>query len=79
MPADVAIDPVLRQGAATAAMPFADLQAQYRALKPSIDARIQRVLDHGRYIMGPEVDELEAVLARFSGVRHCVTVASGTT
>jgi UDP-2-acetamido-2-deoxy-ribo-hexuluronate aminotransferase len=60
------------------AMPFADLQTQYRALKPQIDARIQRVLDHGQYIMGPEVAELEAALATFTGARHCITVASGT-
>jgi UDP-2-acetamido-2-deoxy-ribo-hexuluronate aminotransferase len=60
------------------AMPFADLQAQYRALKTQIDVRIQRVLDHGQYIMGPEVGELEAALAAFTGTKHCVTVASGT-
>jgi UDP-2-acetamido-2-deoxy-ribo-hexuluronate aminotransferase len=78
MPADVAIDPAARQSAETAAMPFADLQAQYRALKPSIDARIQRVLDHGQYIMGPEVAELEAALAARTGAQHCITVASGT-
>ncbi|HET7527036.1 MAG TPA: DegT/DnrJ/EryC1/StrS family aminotransferase, partial [Burkholderiaceae bacterium] len=59
-------------------MPFADLQSQYKVLKTQIDARIQRVLDHGRFIMGPEVDELEAVLSAFTGVRHCITVASGT-
>ena len=40
-------------------IPFIDLKAQYHAIKPSIDARIQKVLDHGRYIMGPEVRELE--------------------
>jgi UDP-2-acetamido-2-deoxy-ribo-hexuluronate aminotransferase len=61
-----------------AAMPFADLQTQYRALKAQIDARIQRVLDHGQYIMGPEVSELEQGLADRVGARHCVTVASGT-
>jgi UDP-2-acetamido-2-deoxy-ribo-hexuluronate aminotransferase len=60
------------------AMPFADLQAQYRALKSQIDARIQRVLDHGQYIMGPEVRELEQRLAAFVGTRHCISVASGT-
>ena len=60
------------------ALPFCDLKAQYAALKPQIDARIQRVLDHGQYIMGPEVGELEAGLAAFTGARHCVTVASGT-
>lgn len=64
--------------AAVAAMPFADLQAQYRALKSRIDARIQRVLDHGQYIMGPEVAELEAALAARIGVPHCISVASGT-
>ena len=59
-------------------LPFIDLKAQYAALKPSIDARIQRVLDHGQYIMGPEVKELETALAAYAGTRHCITVASGT-
>ena len=59
-------------------MDFVDLKSQYRALKPSIDARIQRVLDHGQYIMGPEVQELEQALAAYTGARHCITVASGT-
>ena len=59
-------------------MQFTDLKAQYAALKPQIDARIQRVLDHGQYIMGPEVAELEAALVQFTGARHCITVASGT-
>lgn len=59
-------------------MQFTDLKTQYAALKPDIDARIQRVLDHGQYIMGPEVKELEAALAAFTGVKHCITVASGT-
>lgn len=59
-------------------MPFIDLKAQYRALKPSIQRRIDRVLEHGQYIMGPEVKELEERLAAFVGTEHCVTVASGT-
>ncbi|MCK6422966.1 MAG: DegT/DnrJ/EryC1/StrS family aminotransferase [Aquabacterium sp.] len=59
-------------------MQFTDLKAQYGALKQSIDARIQRVLDHGQYIMGPEVAEMEQALAAYSGARHCVAVASGT-
>jgi UDP-2-acetamido-2-deoxy-ribo-hexuluronate aminotransferase len=59
-------------------MQFTDLKSQYTALKTSIDTRIQRVLDHGQYILGPEVAELEAKLAAFTGSRHCVTVASGT-
>jgi UDP-2-acetamido-2-deoxy-ribo-hexuluronate aminotransferase len=59
-------------------MQFTDLKSQYAALKTSIDARIQRVLDHGQYIMGPEVKDLEAALATFTGAKHCITVASGT-
>ena len=59
-------------------MQFVDLKAQYAALKTSIDSRIQRVLDHGQYILGPEVAELEAQLAAFTGTQHCITVASGT-
>lgn len=59
-------------------LPFIDLKAQYAALKTTIDARIQRVLDHGQYIMGPEVQELETALAAYARTRHCITVASGT-
>ncbi len=59
-------------------MQFIDLKSQYAALKSDIDARIQRVLDHGQYIMGPEVAELEGQLAAFTGAKHCITVASGT-
>src|SRR5688572_18263986 len=57
---------------------FVDLKQQYRALKSSIDARIQVVLDHGQFIMGPEVKELEERLAAHAATKHCVTVASGT-
>jgi len=59
-------------------MDFIDLKSQYRALKREIDERIQRVLDHGQYILGPEIGELEQKLAAHVGARHCVTVASGT-
>ena len=59
-------------------MQFIDLKAQYAALKTDIDAALHRVLDHGQYIMGPEVAQLEAALAARTGVAHCVTVASGT-
>jgi UDP-2-acetamido-2-deoxy-ribo-hexuluronate aminotransferase len=58
-------------------MEFADLKSQYRALKTEMDTRIQRVLDHGQYIMGPEVRELEEALAAY-GARHRITCASGT-
>jgi UDP-2-acetamido-2-deoxy-ribo-hexuluronate aminotransferase len=59
-------------------LPFSDLKAQYAALRDDIHARIARVLEHGQYIMGPEVQELEARLAEIVGVRHCIGVASGT-
>ena len=59
-------------------IPFIDLKTQYQALKPQIQARIEAVLDHGQYIMGPEVEELEVKLAAFTGTKHCITVASGT-
>lgn len=57
---------------------FIDLKSQYQALKTSIDRRIQAVLDHGQYIMGPEVAELESRLAEYTGAKHCITCASGT-
>jgi UDP-2-acetamido-2-deoxy-ribo-hexuluronate aminotransferase len=56
-----------------------NLKAQYARLKDPINERIQKVLDHGQYIMGPEVAELEARLAKFIGVKHCVGVCDGTT
>lgn len=62
----------------TTKIEFIDLKAQYAALKDSIDTRIQRVLDHGQYIMGPEVRELEEKLEKHTGAKHCITVASGT-
>ncbi len=57
---------------------FIDLKSQYAALKERIGERMQRVLDHGQYIMGPEVRELEVALEARTGARHCISVASGT-
>jgi UDP-2-acetamido-2-deoxy-ribo-hexuluronate aminotransferase len=57
---------------------FIDLKTQYRALRDPINARIQKVLDHAQFIMGPEVAELEGKLAAFAGSKHCITAASGT-
>ena len=57
---------------------FIDLKAQYAALRDEIARRMQAVLDHGQYIMGPEVQELEAALAAHTGARHYITVSSGT-
>ncbi len=60
------------------AIPFIDLRSQYAALKDRVQQRIDTVLDHGQYIMGPEVAELERALETFTGAPHCITVASGT-
>ena len=59
-------------------MQFIDLKAQQARIERQLQARIQAVLAHGRYIMGPEVAELEGRLADYVGVRHCIGVASGT-
>jgi len=59
-------------------MHFIDLKTQYATLKSSINQRIQTVLDHSQYIMGPEVQELEVALASYTGAKHCITVSSGT-
>ena len=59
-------------------MEFINLKAQYQRLKMDIDAGIQRVLDHGQYILGPEVAELEEKLAVYTGAKYCITVANGT-
>lgn len=69
---------VLKEAVSLPKLDFIDLKTQYQALKPSVDARIQKVLDHGQYIMGPEVVELEQRLAAYVGARHCITCASGT-
>ena len=58
---------------------FIDLKQQYRRLKPAIDERIHAVLNHGQYIMGPEVAELEKRLAEYVGVRHAIGISDGTT
>jgi UDP-2-acetamido-2-deoxy-ribo-hexuluronate aminotransferase len=57
---------------------FVDLQTQYRKIQPQILSRIEAVLEHGRYVMGPEIDELEMRLAKFVGAKHCIAVSSGT-
>lgn len=57
---------------------FIDLQAQYRRLKPQIDARMHAVLDHGQFILGPEVAEFERALGEYTGGAHVVGVSNGT-
>lgn len=59
-------------------MQFIDLKTQLAHMRAAIDARIKKVLDHGHFIMGPEVFELEEKLAKYAGVKHCVSCANGT-
>ncbi|HEY1857048.1 DegT/DnrJ/EryC1/StrS family aminotransferase [Acidocella sp.] len=59
-------------------IPFLDLKAQQSRIGPALRARLDAVLAHGQYILGPEVAELEEKLAAFCGATHCVSVSSGT-
>ena len=59
-------------------IPFIDLNAQQQRIRADIDRRISAVLDHGRYIMGPEIDELEAQLAGRAGAKYAISCSSGT-
>jgi UDP-2-acetamido-2-deoxy-ribo-hexuluronate aminotransferase len=60
------------------AMEFIDLKEQFHRYRADIEARMASVLDHGHFIMGPEIAELEKQLAEYTGVKHAITVASGT-
>jgi dTDP-4-amino-4,6-dideoxygalactose transaminase len=71
-------DPARGRRLIGAPLPFIDLAAQRRRLKPAVDAAVARVLDHCQFIMGPEVRAFEAELAAFCGAKHVVTCASGT-
>ena len=59
-------------------LPFIDLAAQQAQIRPQIEAAITRVLDHGQYIMGREVEVLEQALADFTDSRHAISTSSGT-
>ena len=59
-------------------IPLVDLRAQYQSIKPEIDQAIQRVLDSGQFILGPEVEAFERELATYCGTKYAVAVASGT-
>ncbi|KOR32145.1 aminotransferase DegT [Achromatium sp. WMS3] len=59
-------------------MNFIDLKAQQQKILPQLEKNIQQVLHHNKYIMGPEISELEQRLADYVGVKHCITVSSGT-
>lgn len=59
-------------------VPFLDLKPQYKALEGAINARIQTVLNHGQFILGPEVAECEKALAAYIGTKHCLAISNGT-
>ena len=59
-------------------MQFIDLKAQYKLIEEDVNARIKKVLEHGRFIMGPEVQELEERLADYTEAKYCIGVSSGT-
>lgn len=59
-------------------MDFIDLKSQYARIEGPVNARIQAVLKHGQYVLGPEVAELERRLAAFTGSKHCIAASSGT-
>lgn len=59
-------------------MDFIDLRAQQARIRGRVEARLRAVLDHGQYILGPEVDELEARLAAFTGAKYCISCGNGT-
>ena len=59
-------------------MQFIDLKSRHKLIGDKINDRIQKVMDHGQFILGPEVRELEQKLAEYTGSKYCVTVSSGT-
>ena len=59
-------------------MQFIDLKTRHKLIGDKINARIQKVMDHGQFILGPEVVKLEQKLTDYTGSKHCVTVSSGT-
>lgn len=68
----------LRAASSIGNIAFIDLEAQQRLIRPRIEARLSAVLDHGRYIAGPEIEELETLLAEKTGAKSAVACASGT-
>ncbi len=73
-----ALEWIKEKKAESAAIDFIDLKTQQDTIRPALEKNLHKVLHHGRYIMGPEVGELEERLADFVGVKHCIGVSSGT-
>ncbi|SKA94347.1 dTDP-4-amino-4,6-dideoxygalactose transaminase [Paucidesulfovibrio gracilis DSM 16080] len=59
-------------------IPFIDLKSQYARIQEEVDQNIRNVLEHGRYVMGPEIAEFESKAAAFAGTRHALSCGSGT-
>mgnify|MGYP003331573281 CR=1 FL=1 len=59
-------------------IPVLDLKTQRRRISNSLEKRIKKVIDHGKFILGPEVDELEERLSNYVNVKHCISCSSGT-
>jgi dTDP-4-amino-4,6-dideoxygalactose transaminase len=59
-------------------IPFLDLKAQYKQMKPEIDAAVLRVIDGAQFVLGPEVAAFEGRFASYCNVKHCLAVSSGT-
>ena len=59
-------------------IPLVDLKTQYSNIKPEIDSAIKEVLDSSKYILGPQLENLEKEFAQFCGAKHCIGVSSGT-
>src|SRR5262245_29419038 len=70
--------PTLSHSQTDSPMDFIDLKSQYRRIAPQVNERIQAVLNHGLFILGAEHAELEARLAKYVGVKHCIGASSGT-
>ena len=80
MPLDIASEPTVEipQPKADAPIQFFDLKAQQALVREKVERRFTTILDHGRHIGGPEVEELETKLAEFTGAVDAVAVGSGT-
>lgn len=59
-------------------MQFIDLKTQYQRINSKVASKLMAVLDHGRYVMGPEISELETKLAEYTDTKHCIACSSGT-
>ena len=74
----ISLDSAVAEKLSTRSMPLVDLRAQQDCVLPGVERSLHRVLYHGKFIQGPEIPALEAALAEYVGVEHCVGVSSGT-